>query len=56
MNGYVDSSERKPSDFFFFALGFFGFLVAAAGIVLTSVACALVGAAILLLAICSFGE
>jgi hypothetical protein len=56
MNGYLDSSERKPSDFFFFALGFFGFLVAAAGIVLTSAAFALIGATILLLAICSFGN
>jgi len=56
MNGYLDSSGRKPSDFIFFAFGFFGFLVAATGIVLTSPACALVGAAILLLAIWSFGE
>jgi hypothetical protein len=56
MNGYVDSSERKPSDFIFFALGFFGFLVAATGIVVTSPVCALAGAAILLFAICFFGE
>jgi hypothetical protein len=54
MNGHLDSSGRKPRDFFFFAFGFFGFVLAAAGIVVASVACALVGDAIMLLAVFSF--
>jgi hypothetical protein len=56
MNGYVDSSERKPSDFFLFTLGFLGFLIAAAGVIVTSPVCALVGVALKLLAISSFGD
>jgi hypothetical protein len=54
MNGYLDSSERKPRDFFLFALGFLGFVVAAAGVVVTSATCALVGVVIMLLAVSSF--
>jgi multisubunit Na+/H+ antiporter MnhB subunit len=48
------SSERTPSDFIRFGLGFLGFILAIAGTILTSPGLALAGGLLLLLVISSY--
>ena len=43
MDKLVDSSTRGPMDYFHFALAFFGFLILATGIVLTSIGLTIFG-------------
>ncbi|HWX19111.1 MAG TPA: hypothetical protein VN578_04290 [Candidatus Binatia bacterium] len=54
MDSYSDSTDRNAAEFLRFALGFLGFMVAAAGIIVGSPAFAVIGAAILLLVLLSF--
>jgi len=51
MSGEFDSTDRSPLELFLFALGFFGFINADAGIVLAAPALALFGAAVFLVAL-----
>lgn len=54
MDVYADSTDRRPVEYILFALGFIGFVVAAAGLVVGSSVFALVGAVILLLVVAGF--
>ena len=54
MNDFSDSTDRKPVEFVLFALAFVGFILGAAGMVLTSLPVALIGTVILLLAVSCF--
>ena len=56
MDDYSDATERGPVDFFLFGLGFLGFILGAAGLIVSSPVCASLGAVILVLAIWSFAE
>jgi hypothetical protein len=49
-----ESSDRAASDFILFALGFIGFVVGAAGVVVSSPATALFGGLLTLFAVSSF--
>ena len=54
MNQDFDSTDRTAGDYVMFALGFIGFITAAAGVVLSVTALAAVGLAFLLVAVYSF--
>ncbi len=54
MNDYSLVNERSPADFFLFGLGFLGFMVWVAGIVVASVSAAVAGAILLLLVALAF--
>jgi hypothetical protein len=56
MDDYSDAVERGPVDFFLFGMGFFGFILAATGLIVTSTVCAGLGVVVLLLAVWSFVE
>lgn len=51
----VDSTDRKPVDFVLFGLGFLGFILLDAGVVISVAPLALLGGLMLLLCILSFG-
>jgi len=51
---YLDSMDRTPGEYARFAVAFFGFMVASAGIVLSSPTLALFGGVIFVFAIYSF--
>jgi hypothetical protein len=55
MQTYADSTDRRPSDFLLFAIGFAGFWIGAAGVVLASAPLALFGVLLLLLSVYWFG-
>lgn len=48
---FDESTERRPADYVFFALGFIGFILAAAGIVVSSPGTAFLGGLLLLLCV-----
>jgi hypothetical protein len=54
MSVYSDSTDRGAGEFLRFALGFLGFMVATAGVVVASPSSAFIGAVILLVVILSF--
>jgi hypothetical protein len=54
MKDTFDSTDRRGADFILFALGFFGFVVAAAGIVIGSPSTALFGGLLALFAVSVF--
>ena len=54
MNIYDDSTDRRPGEYFLFALGFTGFMIAATGLVLSVPGLALTGVIILLLSVAAF--
>ena len=55
MQPYFDSTDRGLADFVLFAMAFLGFMLGAAGVVLTSPSLALFGALLLLLSVYSLG-
>jgi hypothetical protein len=55
MSNDFDSSERTAGDFILFGLAFFGFVLAAVGIVVDSPGTAVMGGLMMLLPIASFG-
>ncbi len=55
MNRNEDSTDRRPGEYFLFALGFGGFLIGASGLGLSVAGLALTGAIIFLLAVAAFG-
>jgi hypothetical protein len=54
MHDYSDSTDRKPADYVLFALGFLGFLIGTAGVIVASKFLAVVGGGLLLLGVISF--
>ena len=54
MNPYDDSSDRKPTEYFLFALGFGGFMIGSGGLVLSAPGLALTGVVILLICVVAF--
>ena len=54
MDGYVDSTDRRPADFVLFAFGFFGFLLMGAGVIVASWPATLAGLLIKLFSISAF--
>ena len=54
MELYEDSTDRTTGDYVKFAVGFLGFLIAAAGVDLSSTPVAIAGAVILLLVVSWF--
>ena len=56
MERFTDSTDRRPVEFFLFALAFSGFGLGALGIVLTIPVIGVLGTVILLLAVSSFRE
>jgi len=54
MNTYSESTERTPTDYVRFALGFLGFMIASGGVVVASPALAVLGFLIFLLVLLSF--
>ena len=54
MDTNFDSTDRSISDYVLFALGFFGFLTAAGGVILAVKALAILGSVLLLLSVLSF--
>jgi hypothetical protein len=54
MDLYSDSTDRSAGEYFLFALGFIGFLLAASGIVVGSPVVALIGGVIFLLVVAGF--
>jgi hypothetical protein len=54
MNKLVPSDTRTPADLILFAMGFVGFWLGAAGIVIGSVGCALTGVVLFLIALFGF--
>ena len=54
MDRDFDSTDRSPGEYAMFALGFVGFMIAAAGVVLSSSSLAVIGAVILIMAVYSF--
>ena len=46
-----DSNNRGPADYMLFAMAFLGFLIALSGVILTSLAAAVTGFFVLLLAL-----
>ena len=55
MQSYPDSTDRGPTDFLLFATAFIGFMLASAGVVLTTISLALFGALLLLVSVFSLG-
>ena len=55
MQPYTDSTDRGPADFMLFAAGFIGFILGAAGVVLTSPVLAIFGALLMLFSFFSLG-
>ena len=51
---HANSTERKPGEYWLFAVGFAGFGMASGGIILSSPFLALVGGAVLLIAVSGF--
>jgi hypothetical protein len=54
MQDAFDSSDRSPIELILFALGFIGFVIGAAGVVVGSPATGLFGGLLLLFAVSSF--
>ena len=54
MNNYSESTDRRPSEYVRFALGFLAFGMAATGLVLTIPELAVLGALILIGVVASF--
>ena len=54
MNKDFDSTDRTPGEYVMFALGFIGFTIAAAGVVLSATPLAVLGAVLLIIAVYSF--
>jgi hypothetical protein len=54
MSIYEDSTDRRPGEYFLFALGFAGFMIASAGLVLSVPGLALTGVIILLISVAAF--
>jgi hypothetical protein len=54
MDHYSDSTDRKPTDYVLFALGFAGFIFGTAGVMVASKFLTVAGGAMLLLSIFSF--
>jgi hypothetical protein len=54
MSTLHDSSDRPPSDYFFFALGFLGVMGAAYGLAATSIPTAVVGVTLLGISVGAF--
>jgi len=55
MQPYTDSTDRGPADFMLFATAFIGFMLGAAGVVLTSPSLGIFGALLLLFSVFSVG-
>ena len=51
---YVESNDRGPAEYVLFALGFLGFMMAAAGVVVASVTAAVMGLLLLLFSVLCF--
>ena len=56
MNIYEDSTDRRSGEYFLFALGFAGFLMAAAGLVLSVPGVAIMGVIVLFIGIAPFAR
>ena len=54
MDPYSDFSDRSAGDLTLFGIGFFAYIFAVAGVVLSSVALAVVGGLIFLVTVCAF--
>jgi len=54
VNQDFDSTDRKAGEYVMFALGFLGFMIAAAGVVLSVTALAVLGLVLLVIAVYSF--
>ena len=54
MSTLHDSSDRPPSDYLFFALGFLGVMATAFGLVATSIPTAVIGVAMLGISVGAF--
>ena len=54
MSSSSDSTERRPGEYFLFALAFLAFLVAAGGVVVSSLPMAITGGVLLLLCVLGF--
>ena len=51
---YVESNDRGPAEYVLFALGFLGFMMGATGVVVSSIAAAVMGMLLLLFAVLCF--
>jgi len=51
---YVESNDRGPAEFGLFALGFLGFMMGAVGVVVSSIAAAVLGILLLLFSVLCF--
>lgn len=54
MDPYSDFAERGPGDLTLFGIGFFAYIFAVAGVIISSVALAVLGGLIFLLTVCVF--
>jgi hypothetical protein len=55
MSTYSDSTDRGPVDYFLFGLAFVGFLLGVSGIIISSLAAAILGLFLLLVSIAALG-
>ena len=54
MDPYSDSADRGPGDLALFGIGFFAYILAVTGVVISSVALAVLGTLVFLLTVCVF--
>jgi hypothetical protein len=54
MEDSFDSTDRSPVEFLLFALGFFGFVLGASGVVVASPAVAILGLLMMILTVAAF--
>jgi Cu/Ag efflux pump CusA len=54
MNSSSNSTDRRPGEYFLFALAFLAFLVAVAGVIVSSLPIAVSGGVLLLLCVVGF--
>jgi hypothetical protein len=54
MDPYSELSERSPGDLVLFGIGFFAYILAMTGVIISSVALAVLGGVVFLVTVCAF--